>query len=160
MSRVWGLLLLVCLVSVQAAWADPSAPVPPLDVPKIVAQQQELRAEAMAKKGRYRDMPEGKRQELIAKQDSVLRTLNGKQSEQDLSAEDRLEMFNSLEWIEATINQAEDDRMVCKREKRTGSHMNETVCKTVAERRKEKEDARRFMDRPAQCTDAALCSGR
>ena len=59
-------------------------------------------------------MDERKRDELLSKQDFVLRTDRGQaDSATTFRRMSRMEVFNALEWIEAAINNAEDERMVC-----------------------------------------------
>jgi hypothetical protein len=117
---------------------------------KILEQQTEIREEAGAKQGRYRDMDRRELTRLEKEQDLVFALLEGKASSTELAREDQLKLFNSLETIAAIVNRAEDDRMVCRRTRRTGSNMSETVCKTVAQRREEEERARSaFATRPA-----------
>ncbi len=132
------------------------------DARTILDQQAGIRTEAMNKKGRYKDMAEAKRQELFAHQDKVNRMLEGVASTTDLPETDQIAVFNSLEAIEAIINQAEDERMVCKRVKPVGSNRPETVCKTVAQMRAEKLDAESAMRSGQSCTDGLTvgCPGR
>ena len=69
--------------------------------------------------------------------------------------------FNTLEWIEAAINDSDDDRLVCRRERRIGSNRMTRVCKTVAQIEFERERARsQLLDRGA-CVDlgGAGCRG-
>jgi len=104
-------------------------------------QQNEIRREANAKRGRYRDMDEKARSRLFSEQDKVLALLEGKASSNELSRQDQLTLFNSLEAISAMVNRAEDERMICERTKRQGSNISETICKTVAQRRAERQSA-------------------
>jgi hypothetical protein len=120
------------------------------DAKTILDQQAGIRTEAMNKKGRYKDMAETKRQELFAHQDKVNRMLEGVGSTTDLPEKDQITVFNSLEAIEAIINQAEDERMVCTRVKPVGSNRPQTVCKTVAQLREEKLDADRAFTRDSR----------
>ncbi|WP_149195210.1 hypothetical protein [Luteimonas suaedae] len=109
------------------------------DAKSIIAQQEEIRAEAVARKGRYKDMDERTIRDLLAKQDKVMDLLDGKEHSTELSKIDQTTLFNSLESIEAIVNKAEDERMVCRRERTTGSHRTQNVCKTVAQLRTERE---------------------
>ncbi|MDH5822458.1 hypothetical protein QFW77_05570 [Luteimonas sp. RD2P54] len=112
------------------------------DARAIVAQQQEIRSDAVARTGRYKDMDERTRTELLAKQDRVFALLEGRERSTDLPPGDQTALFNSLESISAIVNNAEDERMVCERIRPTGSNMSQNVCKTVAQRRAEREAAR------------------
>lgn len=135
--------LLFTVSNIQAAGTSGK----PLAIAAITAQQAQIRSDVLAGEGRYRDMPTRTRNELLDRQTRLLRMLDGKISSDDLSQDQRMEAFNTLEWIEAAINNAEDERMICKREKTLGSNMDKRVCKTVAQRREEQEAARRSIDR-------------
>lgn len=129
----------------------------PLAISAITTQQAEIRSEVMAGTGRYQDMPVKTRDELLRRQSELLRILDGKRSSDDLSESQRLQAFNTLEWIEATINDAEDERMVCQRERTIGSKRVARVCKTVAQIEEEKARARLNFDRG--CT-TGICIDR
>lgn len=124
---------------------------PSLDLDAVRAQQAEIRAGARAGSGVYENLPEAKRNELMARQDRMLTMIEGKQSADDLSEGQKLELFNTLEWIEATVNRAEDGRMVCEVRKILGSNRRERVCRTVAQIRAEREHAREQLERGGMC---------
>lgn len=135
--------VLACLLAPAAyASADRKA----LQAESIRTQQAEIRAGVEARSGRYKDLPAGTRSELLAKQSEVLRMIDGKQSTDELDENQKVEVFNALEWIEAAINKADDERLVCERRAVLGSTRKERVCKTVAQMRDEREAARRSMD--------------
>jgi hypothetical protein len=48
-------------------------------------------------------------------------------------------------------NADDDDKVVCEYEKRVGTHMKTRVCKTVAERRRDEENARKLIDGRVIC---------
>ena len=149
-------LLAACLSGTCLAGTDKS-----LDLDSVRTQQAQIRAEVQAGEGRYVDMPVDKRHELLAKQDGLLKLIEGKQTDDQLTQSEQMEAFNTLEWIEATINNAEDERMICKREKPTGSNRMQSVCKTVAQRREERENSERMMnDRNAVCSEGRWCTGK
>ena len=60
--------------------------------------------------------------------------------------ESRVQAFNEQEKVNTLLVQAhKDSRLVCRREKPTGSHRPSTVCLTVAERRRHREAATDFF---------------
>lgn len=119
----------------------------PLELDLIRTQQAQIRADANARTGLYRDMPAGTRSQLLAKQDEVLATIEGKATADQLNEAQKLKVFNALEWIEATINKAEDERMICEQRTTIGSNRKTRVCMTVAEQRRMREEGRqRMMD--------------
>ena len=119
----------------------------PLEIAKIVTQQREIRADLMAGTGRYKQMPTSKREQILKKQDDLLRMLEGKETSDDLSTDQQMAAFNSLEWIEAAINDEEGERMVCRRERTIGSNRITRVCRTEAQMEAERELARDEFDR-------------
>ena len=134
----------LCMASFSVAAADTN-PRQPLQVGAVVAQQMQIRDDVMAQKGRYKDMSSDTRVELLSKQAALLTMLEGKRSAADLTAEQKMQAFNTLEWIEAAINNADDERLVCRREKPLGSTRTTRVCRTVAQEREAQERAREEM---------------
>lgn len=148
--RILFLLLIVSL-AIPASAKDSGS----LSVAAITAQQVEIRAGVEAGTGRYKDMPTRTKQELLSRQTDVLAAVDGKATVDELSESQRLQVFNDLEWIEAAINNAESDRMVCTREKTLGSNRKQRVCKTVRQMEAEREHARNNISRG--CGAAGLC---
>ena len=125
---------------------------------EIVEQQTRLRSEVLSGKGAFKEMDASVRSELLRNQEVVIDLLKDKDLTTQLSEADQLRVSNSISSIIAAVKNAEDDRMVCRREKMTGSHRPETICKTVAQRRMEREQARDAMSSSnAKCTTD--CSG-
>jgi len=108
-------------------------------VDEIVAQQQRIRASVTEAKDGWNAIPQDKRGELLTRQERMLGLLAGKQTLGDLNPTDQVEVVNTLEWIKALANNAEDDRQVCNRERETGSHRVTTVCQSVGSIRKQRE---------------------
>ena len=119
----------------------------------ILAQQQDIRAKAAARKERYRDLEEPRIRELLANQDTVIRLLAGTARTTELPERDQIAVFNALEAIEAIVNQAEDERLVCERYKPVGSNRTQTMCKSVAQRRDEQEGVEGTRRRDQRCVD-------
>lgn len=119
----------------------------PFDIDKVVTQQRELRADLTAGSGHYKQMPASKRQQILQKQDELLRMLEGKETFDDLSTDQRKAAFNSLEWIEAATNDEEGERMICRRERTIGSNRVTRICRTEAQMAAERERARDELDR-------------
>ena len=145
------LLFLIALSAFSAAAADRK----PLAIAAITSQQAEIRTGVQAGTGRYKDMPTRTKEELLSRQAAVLTIVDGKTSSDELSEEERLLVFNDLEWIEAAINNADSDRMVCTREKTLGSNRMQRVCKTMAQIEAEREFVRRNA---ASGCGAGVCS--
>lgn len=141
-------LIFTCLYVVSfaavAAGADTRKP---LEVAAVVAQQKQIRDDLMIRKGRYKDMPDPTRVELLSRQAELLTMLDGKRTAADLTEEQQMQAFNTLEWIEAAINDAEDERVICRREKILGSTRTTRVCRTAEYERRAREKARESMER-------------
>lgn len=158
MKFFMGAVLAALLLPGVAAASDQPDVVVNTDARAIIAQQHEIREEALAGEGRYGEMSEPDRRRLMSEQDKVLELLEGKERSTELSQIDQTILFNSLESISAIVNRAEDDRMVCERVRRTGTNRAERVCMTVAQRREEAQRSRQSYEavqtRNARCATA------
>lgn len=132
--------LAIALLVPALAWAGDQS----LDVTKVVAQQKQIRSELMASKD-YRGLTEAERAELLSRQDALLRTLEGKSSADELDDKQRMLAFNDLEWIEGVLNDEQDERLICKQEKKLGSNRPVRICRTAAQIEQERELARKQM---------------
>ena len=140
--HVFGILV-VSLLFASTAAAIESAP---FKVNDVVAQQQQIRSDVIAGKGRYASMPERKRNDLLSRQEHLMHTLEGKQTSAELTEDEYMEAFSALEWIEAAINNQEDERLICRREKTIGSNRTTRICRTAAQMEIERELARDQID--------------
>ena len=138
-------LLVVLIMSLFSTLAV-AGETKPFQVDEVLAQQQQIRTDVVAGKGRYANMPNQKRSELMAKQDELTILLEGKQSSSELSHDQYLEAFNTLEWIEATVNNLQSERLVCTREKTLGSNRTTRICRTEAQLEAQREYARQQME--------------
>lgn len=143
MKLLRAALLLSAVLFVHGALAASGADT--LQLGQIVEQQSQIRTDVIAGNGRYKDMPQGTKDELLARQDKLLKMIGDKRDTSQLTKAERLEAFNTLEWIEATINKEPDERMVCTRERQTGSMRVTTVCKTQRQINEAHERAREQM---------------
>lgn len=138
---------LLWAASTAVAGEQAQRPPPPLPILAIVEQQKQIRADDIARRGRFGQLPLATRAELMTKQVEVLSLVEDKASSADLSRREQVEVFNRLEWIEATINDAEEERTICRIERTLGSNRMVRSCRTVADERKDKESAGRSLDR-------------
>lgn len=114
---------------------------------EIRKQQLELREEVQAGEGVFKDMNAPERAELAGRQSRLLAMIEGKKDVSELQDEDQVVVFNLLQEINAKINDAEGDRMVCEYTRRVGSHRKTKVCKSVSDRRRERMEAERDLQR-------------
>ena len=129
---------------------------PPLG--DIRAQQLQLRDEVMAGKGAYKDMSREKRDQLAARQSEVIALIGERQSLDELTEAEKTQAFNTLEWINETVSNAEDERIVCERQRPIGSNRVQRVCATVAERRKQREAVENGLMPRTLCNGEEPCS--
>lgn len=75
---------------------------------------------------------------------SALESVGGNVNQ--LSASAKAEVFNEQELANNILTRAgEDSRLICKREKKVGSHRTSTQCATVAERRRAAEQSEKAL---------------
>lgn len=147
------IVMMTILVPVNGMAANSSIE----DVPKITQQQSDLRQKVLAGKGAFKDIDASSRTTLLGKQDIVMGLLDGKQSTTQLSPADQVTLVNTLGEIAVIVDKAEDERMVCRREKKTGSNRPETICKTVAQLRDEREEADKYLTSPRNASCMTQC---
>lgn len=145
-----------CFSALAEAAVAEAAPVPEAETPQptvrqIVEQQTQLRADVMARKGAFKDLTQTERDELTAKQGRILQILEGRDDVSQLRVEDRIELFNHLQWVSAVVRDAEEDRQVCERSRTVGSNRFQVVCMTAREYREHKERARQSLRTQVKC---------
>jgi hypothetical protein len=143
-----ALTLALMMAPVAAASDHPN-----LDAGTIRTQQQQIRSEAQARTGRYAKLSPKQQRELMHQQDRVMQLLGSDVANTtELSELDQVALFNSLEAIEAIVNNAEDERLVCERHKPVGTNRPRTVCKTAAQRAAARQASQdRVIERTQTC---------
>ena len=106
------------------------------------------------KRGAFKDMSEGDRERLLKQQTRLLALLEGRNSIDELRPEERVEVFNVLQEVNAAVTKAEDERKICERTRLTGSHRYEVVCMTAKEYREHKDNAQKSLRTPVKCQGA------
>lgn len=147
--RVGFKSLILALALAIPAFASAEA----LQLDAIRAKQATIRAGVEASSGRYKELPAATRTELLSRQATMLELINGKQSESDLTEEQRADVTATLAWIDAKLKEVDDDRMVCERRAILGSNRKERVCMTAAQMRAQREATRDNIDRRGVCAD-------
>lgn len=88
------------------------------------------------------------RAEVGAILDRMGRLMDGVDDVSELHNDDRIKLFNEQDRLRVLLTQAESDsRMECRREKVTGSNMPRSICRTVAEWRRYREQGQEFVRR-------------
>lgn len=137
-------VVLGCALMMPAAFADSGNS---LSLESVRTQQAEIRAGVQSGSGIYASVSAMDRGVFLDRQARMLRMIDGKQMSGELSDQEKTELFNTLEWIEATVNQTQDEQMVCERRAVLGSNMKERVCMTVRQKREATERARQELTR-------------
>src|SRR5688572_16700601 len=142
--------LILVLVFVIPALASAEA----LNLDAIRAQQATIRAGVEAHSvPPYRELSAATRAEMLARQATMLELISGKQSESELTHQQRADVSATVAWIDAKLRDAEDERMVCERRAILGSNRKERVCMTAGQMRAQREAARQQLDRRQACMD-------
>lgn len=89
--------------------------------------------------------------ELAAAQAELRTILEGRANMGELDVDAKLRVFNAHEIVLALVTQAEDDRLVCKQEKRLGSHRHQLVCRTAKQLREERGNTQNELRRTRTC---------
>jgi hypothetical protein len=141
---------------VAVASVDPQT----LTIRDIVTQQTQLRTEVASARGPFKDLSDRQRADLMVKQDEVLGLLQGVDTLDALRPEQRVVVFNNLEWIKSVVAKAEDERMVCEYTKTVGSHMARSVCLSAREWERVRSRAQDTLNRSGKCgASAVACTG-
>lgn len=143
-------VLTIAMVSTAAiAAADPEQ----LTIRDIVTQQTQLRQQAATGKGAFAGMAVPERRALLVRQDRVIQVLAGIRTLEDLPPDQRVAVFNDLEWIKHFVIKAEDERMVCEYVYLTGSHIPRSVCMSAKERERLTDATRGELRKVYKCDD-------
>jgi hypothetical protein len=126
---------------------------------EILAHQRSLRADLDAGKAPFDMMSRGRKQAILSDQKKLATLLEGTTDATELGPRDRESVAVLLARIEASLGNADEDR-VCTQEARTGSNFMTRVCRTPAEIRAQHESSGRMLEEERarmKCTDANGC---
>ncbi len=118
--------------------------------PEIRAAQADLRKAIERKSGSYSHFTDAERKAIFAKQDELTVLVDGKNTIDELGPDGKIEVANALEAVNALVNRAEDNRLICERVKPLGSNRPQNKCMSVGERRRLRDDAQRQGLRPTK----------
>ncbi len=113
--------------------------------PEILQTQHALRAKLDAPNGEYSRFDEAAVRKMESAQDRVFRLLNGVTSLDQLNEQQKVDLFNALDEIDATLLAKDGNRLICHIEPKLGTHLTERRCETVADREKNVKESRKFM---------------
>ena len=140
--------LLACLLCgpVFAAPKSASAPAVTGD-PLAFVEQRAAVEEEMKPGGRFAEIGKDERRQVDEAFDRMQAVLAGKASMDELRQDDRVALINDQELVNALLTKARtDSRMVCKRERRVGSHRLTSTCRTAAEWKRASEQSREDIE--------------
>ena len=135
-----GVSLALCA---GTAFAD--EPTQPQTVSGILQFQHALRTKLDSPSGEYSRFDEDALSRMKRAQDNVFRVFSGVTSLDQLNAEQKVNVSNSLDEIKAILLANEANRLICHRERRTGTNLVERRCETVAQREANAHDSDRQM---------------
>ena len=109
--------------------------------PQFIAFKNQLNKD-LADHQRYKEIKPEDQKTLIATLDKMDQRWQHADDLAHLSPEDRVSMANDQEVVNGIITHASaDSRVICERVEPIGSHMPQNICKTVAQRRRDQEQA-------------------
>ena len=95
----------------------------------------------------YREIQDKDLKAVRTSLDQMSTLLSGVEDVQHLSPDQKVELLNHQELVNAILTMAEkDSMMICKRRGSTGSHFKTTTCETVRARRKRQSDDRQRIE--------------
>lgn len=144
---------------------DPSAAAPEArrlridDVGDYLDHQHALRRDFEHGK-RFRHVDGQSKRQLFAAQDRIFAILEGRDSIEELTAQQQVDLYNAQNVVNGVVADAELDREVCRREKQIGSNRVKLVCLSKREWREVYDNTQRDMRAPRVCqpTSGALGS--
>lgn len=94
----------------------------------------------------YSELDQKQREAVTAALDRIDAALETKGNVAELSGDAKLRVFNDQELVNAILTKGrEDSRLLCTRETPVGSHRPVNSCKTVAERRRDRDRSQDTM---------------
>ena len=147
MHKLMLLSLLALLLPATAAanvGSGPQAfkPEKGLDVEASFSEQRAAINRALGDGETYSEMQPDDVRAVQLSLDRIAMLLGPAQSVDQLDPTRRVEVFNEQDKVNTLLTNAhKESRLVCRREKPTGSHRPSTLCLTVAERRRQREAA-------------------
>lgn len=113
-------------------------------VPEILQVQHALRAKLDAPGG-VANFDKAAVQRIETAQDNVFRLLDGVTSLDQLNDQQKVELSNSLQVVQATVLAQEGNRVICHVERKTGTHLTTRRCESVADRERNAAETSKYM---------------
>ena len=135
--------LLAAVTSANAA--APTHVEAPQSVSEILQFQHALREKLEKPSGEYSRFDETAIRKMEHAQDKVFHMLAGVTSLDQLNADQKIDVSNSLDEVKAVLLANEGTRLICHRERKTGTNLVERRCETVASRDARTHEANLMM---------------
>ena len=132
------------LLAVAAGTAVASA-APSQTPAEIVSYQKAIRAKVDAHQGEYATLSTEARNNITQAQDKIFQMLDGVQSLDQLSPEQKTALSNELDRVKSGLVANDGSRMICHIETPIGSNIAKKRCETVAEREARSRDTQRDL---------------
>ena len=147
-----ALLILITSGSALAA----TKPTDAMNIPQFLAHQEQLRDD-VERSTKFAHLDNESKRRLFGSQDVLFTVLRDKSSIDELSDDERLEVFNAQNVIAAVLSDAEEDRPLCKNAPRLGSHMRNLDCWSKRERELQRGVVQNELRRTRVCTGEFGC---
>ena len=125
--------------------AAPQQAAAPQSVSEILQFQHALREKLEKPSGEYSRFDATAIRKMEQAQDKVFHMLAGVTSLDQLNADQKIDVSNSLDEVKAVLLANESNRMICHRERKTGTNLVERRCETVASRDARTHEANLMM---------------
>jgi len=141
-----GLILLAALLFAGNAVANERATVDVNSAVSFSEQRSQVLAD-LADGETYAEISPEDREKVVSALGNIEKMLGSHASTQALHPDTRVALVNEQETINNILTRAHrDSRMVCSREIPVGTRMPTNVCRTVAERRRLRDDSRQRLE--------------
>jgi hypothetical protein len=143
--RRYTVLVLALLVAGAAEAKRDEAPVKMSESEPVAAQIE--RVQAALNSEHYSEITQEEKGRVQQALGRIQQKMEGHSLSSELNAQDRTAVFNDQELVNTVLAKAkEDSRLVCRRERSTGSNMQQSVCMTVAQRRRATDNGRALLN--------------
>lgn len=103
--------------------------------------------------GRYEFVPEAERGTIDTRLADMSALFDKRGTVDAMTADEKVRLMNDQSQINAILTRRDSERLICKREAPTGSHLTRSVCRTYGEIERAQHDSWRYLeDRRMQAT--------
>lgn len=103
--------------------------------------------------GRYEFTPEAERGTIDARLADMSGLFEKRGTVDAMTADEKVRLMNDQSQINAILTRRDSERLICKREAPTGSHLTRSVCRTYGEIERSQRDTTQYLqDRKMQAT--------